>query len=100
MLIRPETLADHHAVDVVTREAFWNLYRPGCDEHYTTHLIRQHEDHLPELSFVAEVDGQIVGSIICTRSSVSDEHGPWCRRFPLVRCVCILPGRGAGWGVR
>jgi predicted N-acetyltransferase YhbS len=73
--IRPENEADYLPVEVLTREAFWNLYRPGCDEHYTTHLIRGHEDFLPDLTFVAEVDGEIVGSIMFTRSWVIDELG-------------------------
>jgi len=73
--IRPETEADYLPVEVLTREAFWNLYRPGCDEHYTTHMIRGHEDFLPDLTFVAEVDGQIVGSIMYTRSWVTNEPG-------------------------
>jgi len=75
IIIRPETEADRIPVEVLTREAFWNLYRPGCDEHYTTHMIRSHEDFLPDLTFVAEVDGQIVGSIIYTRSWVINELG-------------------------
>jgi predicted N-acetyltransferase YhbS len=73
--IRPENAADRFPVEVLTREAFWNLYRPGCDEHYTTHMIRDHEDFLPELTFVAEVDGQIVGSIMYARSWVINERG-------------------------
>lgn len=75
LTIRPETPADHIPVEELTREAFWNLYRPGCDEHYTTHLIRGHEDFLPDLTFVAEVDGRIVGSIVYTRSWVVNEQG-------------------------
>lgn len=73
--IRPENAADHPAVDAMIREAFWNLYRPGCDEHYTAHLLRDHEDFLPELTFVAEVDGQIIGSIMYARSWVTNEAG-------------------------
>lgn len=73
--VRPETQGDYRTVEVLTRDAFWNLYRPGCDEHYTTHLIRNHEDFLPDLTFVAEVDGQIVGSIMYARSWVISEHG-------------------------
>ncbi len=73
--IRPESEADHLPVEVLTREAFWNLYRPGCDEHFTTHMIRRHEDFLPDLTFVAEVDGQIVGSIMYARSWVINELG-------------------------
>jgi putative acetyltransferase len=73
--IRPESEADHLPVDTLTREAFWNLYRPGCDEHYTTHRIRGHEDFLPGLTFVAEVDGQMAGSIVYTRSWVINPLG-------------------------
>ena len=73
--IRPEQNADRMAVECLTREAFWNLYRPGCDEHYTAHLIHEHEDFLPDLTCVAEVDGQIVGSIIYTRSWLIGEGG-------------------------
>lgn len=73
--IRPEKEADRLPVEALTREAFWNLYRPGCDEHYTAHLIRSHEDFLPDLTFVAEADGQIVGSIMYTRSWVANELG-------------------------
>jgi putative acetyltransferase len=75
LIIRMETRADHLPVEELTRECFWNLYRPGCDEHYVTHLIRGHEDFLPDLSFVAEVDGQVVGSIVYTRSWVVNEAG-------------------------
>lgn len=73
--IRPETQSDHLAVEALTREAFWNLYRPGCDEHYLAHVMRSHEDFLPELAFVAEVDGHVVGSILFTRSWVFNELG-------------------------
>ncbi len=73
--IRPETEVDHPAVEALTREAFWNLYKPGCDEHYLVHVMRSHEDFLPELAFVAEVEGQTVGSILFTRSWVVNELG-------------------------
>ena len=73
--VRLEKAADHLTVEALTREAFWNLYRPGCDEHYTAHRLRGHEDFLPQLTFVAEVDGEIVGSIMYTRSWVINEQG-------------------------
>ena len=73
--IRHEKKDDHLPVEVLTREAFWNLYRPGCDEHYIAHMIRGHEDFLEDLTFVAEVDGQIVGSIMYARSWVINELG-------------------------
>ena len=61
--IRLETEADHRAVEELAREAFWNLYMPGCSEHYTTHILRKHPDFIPELDFVAEVNNRIVGMI-------------------------------------
>lgn len=75
IVIRPESEDDRLPVEVLTREAFWNLYRPGCDEHYTTHLIRSHEDFLADLTCVAEVDGRVVGSIMYTRSWLLNEQG-------------------------
>lgn len=75
LTIRPENEADHFAVEGLAREAFWNLYRPGCDEHFTANRIHGHPDFLPDLTFVAEVDGQIIGSILYTRSWLVRERG-------------------------
>jgi predicted N-acetyltransferase YhbS len=88
--IRPENIADHFTVNTLIRDAFWNLYRPGCDEHYTAHLIRHHEDFLPDLTFVAEVDGQLVGSILSTQSWVINELH---QKIPTVTFgpVCVHP---------
>jgi putative acetyltransferase len=71
--IRNETPADFAEVERLTREAFWNLQVPGCEEHYLAHIMRAHADFIPELDFVAEVDGQLVGNIMYTRSCVIDE---------------------------
>lgn len=75
LCLRPEVEHDRLPVEMLTRDSFWNLYRPGCDEHYTTHLIHTHEDFLPELTYVAELDGQLVGSIVYTRSWVHNHLG-------------------------
>lgn len=37
---RNETPADYRAVENLTREAFWNVYKPGCDEHFILHNFR------------------------------------------------------------
>jgi predicted N-acetyltransferase YhbS len=66
--IRLETADDYRKVEEVTREAFWNLYAPGCDEHYLCHILRDHGDFIKELDYVAEVDGEIVASIMYTKS--------------------------------
>jgi putative acetyltransferase len=73
IVIRNETQADHQIVENLTREAFWNLNVPGCDEHYLVHIMRSHADFITELDFVAMVDGKIVGNIMYTRSAVIDE---------------------------
>lgn len=74
-LIRHENKEDYFDVETVTREAFWNLYKPGCEEHALVHSIRQHKDYIPELSFVIEKDRKIVGSIFYTHVKVIDENG-------------------------
>ena len=58
-----------------TRKAFYNLYIPGCVEHYLVHHMRGHEDFIPELDFVAELDGQIIGNIMYTKAKLTDEQG-------------------------
>jgi putative acetyltransferase len=90
IIIRPETKQDHRRVEEVTREAFWNLYRPGCDEHYTAHILREHGDFIPELDLVAELDGKIVGSIMYTRSYVINEKGEKTVTATFGP-VCVLP---------
>ena len=61
MIIRLETPADYRAAEELTREAFWNVYRPGCTEHFVLHRYRSNPDFLPELSLVmANDDGRII----------------------------------------
>ena len=54
IIIRNETPADYRAVENLTRESFWNVYRPGCTEHYVLHCYRSAPDFVPELDFVME----------------------------------------------
>ena len=82
MTIRLETEKDYRAVEELTREAFWNVYKPGADEHYFVHMMRNHPDFIPELAFVLELDGtspakptQIVGNIMYTKAWLEDENG-------------------------
>ena len=60
--IRREAEEDFRAVEELTREAFWNLNSPGCEEHYLVHQLRAHEDFLPELDFVAAHGAEIAAS--------------------------------------
>lgn len=73
--IRHEQPDDYRISEEVTREAFWNLYCPGCGEHYLVHTLRNHSDFIPELSFVIDLDGRLVGSIFYTRSKVIRNDG-------------------------
>ncbi len=73
--VRNEQPADYRTVEEITRKAFWNLYVPGASEHYLVHAMRGHEDYIPELSFVLENDGGIIGSIHFTHAKVITPAG-------------------------
>lgn len=73
--LRPETPADYREAENVTREAFWNHYSPGCNEHYLLHVMRGSPAFVPELDFVAELDGRIVGHVACTKAFVEGDDG-------------------------
>ncbi len=68
--IRREEIGDYKLVESITREAFWDLYSPRCSEHYIVHQLRKCEDFIPELSFVIEFNGKVVGSIFYSKSKV------------------------------
>ena len=59
--IRPERAEERTAVENLVREAFWNVYRPGCLEHYVLHQLRQDPAFALELNLVMELEGQIIG---------------------------------------
>lgn len=75
LTIRNETQADRPAVEAVTRRAFYNIYVPGCTEHYLVHIMREHPDFIPELDFVAELDGRVIGNVMYTRATLTDGAG-------------------------
>ena len=54
MNIRLEQPEDYREVENLTREAFWNVYAPGCVEHYVLNQYRSNPDFIPELDFVME----------------------------------------------
>ena len=60
-VIRKEMPADYATVENLVRESFWNVYRPGCVEHYVLKHLRQTQEFVSELDFVLEMDGQIIG---------------------------------------
>lgn len=73
--IRNETKSDFREVEILTRKAFWNVNVPGCYEHYLAHILRDHEDFIPELDLVAETeDGKIIGNVMYTKAKIIDEN--------------------------
>lgn len=74
-IIRPERTGDYRAVEELHRRAFWNLYVPGCQEHYIAHVLRGRPDFVPELDLVCELDGQLAANIMYTRSWLTDRQG-------------------------
>ena len=75
MKIRLEQPKDHREVEVLTREAFWNVYRPGCYEHFVLNLFRSNPDFIPELDFVMEDDGKIIGHIMFSKAELMLDDG-------------------------
>ncbi|MPN07988.1 hypothetical protein SDC9_155264 [bioreactor metagenome] len=88
--IRREEPVDYQTVEDITRKAFWNLYVPGCDEHYLVHVMRSHEDFIPELALVIELDDQIIGNIMYTKATLIDETGGE-KKILTFGPVCVLP---------
>ena len=75
IILRNENENDYFTVENLTREAFWNVYKPGCDEHLLAHNIRSLPCFIKELDFVAEIDENIVGNIIYSKAKVTDLNG-------------------------
>ncbi len=75
LIIRNEKEKDYRNVEQLIREAFWNLYVPGCNEHFILHNLRNSNDFIPELDFVAEKEGRIVGQIVYSRGMIKCKQG-------------------------
>lgn len=75
MTIRNEKPEDYRAVEEMIKKAFWNLSMPGCNEHYFVHQVRKSGDYIPELDFVLEEDGRIIGHIIYVKAKLVAEDG-------------------------
>lgn len=88
--IRHERKAEYHQVENLVREAFWNVYRPGCLEHYVLHCLREDPAFIPELDFVMESDGRLIGQCIYMHATIQADDG---RSIPIVTMgpICIHP---------
>ncbi len=90
IIIRNEEKRDWTIVEDITRKAFYNLYVQGCVEHYLVHIMRNHEDFIPELDFVLELDGNVIGNIMYTKAKLFDEEGN-SKNILTFGPVCVLP---------
>ena len=99
-IIRRASAAEHRPTEQLCREAFWNVYRPGCLEHYVLHCLRNHPDFVPELDLVMELEGQLIGQNVFMRTVIHADDG---RRIPVMTMgpISIAPEfRHQGYGKR
>ena len=75
MNIRLEETKDYREVENLTREAFWNVYRPGCTEHFVLNQYRTNPDFIPELDFVMEEDNKIIGHVMFSKAELDLGNG-------------------------
>jgi putative acetyltransferase len=85
LVIRNEREIDFRTVEELTREAFWNVQVPGCNEHFCLHNMRGSIDFITELDFVAELDGKLVGNIVYTHGRIIDDAGK------ISKVICFGP---------
>ena len=90
IIIRAEKAEDYAKVENLIRESFWNVYRPGCSEHYVIHVLRDDPAFVKELDFVMEQGGEIIGQNIFMRTVINSDNGgdvPVLTMGP----ICITP---------
>lgn len=89
-IIRLENNNEHREVENLVRESFWNVYRPGCTEHYVLHQLRNDPAFVPELDFVMEKDGKLIGQNMFMRAFITADDG---RNIPIMTMgpICISP---------
>ena len=90
IVIRREMENDRRAVENLVREAFWNVYRPGCLEHYVLHRLRTDAAFVPELDFVMEKDGVLIGQNVFVRARIQSDDGG---EIPIMTMgpICVAP---------
>ena len=88
--IRLERSEEHRDVENLVREAFWNVYRPGCSEHYVIHVLRDDPAFVKELDFVMEQDGRLIGQNMFMKTVIQADDG---RVIPVLTMgpIGILP---------
>ena len=99
-IIRLEKTEEYRETEALVREAFWNVYRPGCLEHYVLNQLRNDEAFVPELNFVMEKDGRLIGQNMFMRAAIKSDDGS---DLPIMTMgpICISPElQGQGYGKR
>ncbi len=99
-IIRLEKTEEHRETEALVREAFWNVYRLGCLEHYVLNQLRNDKAFVPELNFVMEKDGRLIGQNMFMRAAIKADDGS---DLPIMTMgpICISPElRGQGYGKR
>ena len=88
--IRLENETEYREVENLVRESFWNVYRPGCLEHFVLHELRKDPDFVPELDFVLEKDGKIIGQNMFMRAVIRSDDD---RKIPIMTMgpIGVLP---------
>ena len=89
-IIRSEREEDYGAVEYLIRESFWNVYRPGCSEHYVIHVLRDDPAFVKELDFVMERGGELIGQNMFMRTVIEADDG---HVIPVLTMgpICITP---------
>jgi len=89
-IIRLERKEEYREVEHLVRESFWNVYRPGCLEHFVLNQLRNDPAFVPELDFVLEKDGVVIGQNMFMRAVIKADDG---RDIPIVTMgpICIAP---------
>ena len=97
-IIRLDKTEEHRETEALVREAFWNVYRPGCLEHYVLNQLRNDKAFVPELNFVMEKDGRLIGQNMFMRAAIKADDGS---DLPIMTMgpICISPElQGQGYG--
>lgn len=98
MKLRLEEKRDYVIVENLIREAFWNVYKPGCDEHYIMHQLRNNECFVSNLDYVLEVENEIVAHIVYSLGKLTKENGEVVDAL-IFGPVGVLPEhQGKGYG--
>lgn len=98
--IRLETADDYRNVENLVRESFWNVYRPGCSEHYVIHVLREDPAFVKDLDFVMEQDGNLIGQNMFMKNVINADDG---KEIPVLTMgpICVAPHlKRKGYGTK